>query len=389
MKTVVLAFGIITSILVFGSINYYIGIRGWQNIGSLIPYLNNRLYWIIFWFVACSFIIAKLGEKYIPESVEHFIVIIGDYYMAAMLYLLIILPIIDLIKFAGKRFIFIPRGVKENYILTTYFGVLVLVVLIGLLVYGTWNAKNIRINQYEINVLKKAGNIKKLKIAMFSDSHLGVIVNNSRLEDMVQKINDIKPDLVLMVGDIIDEKTAPYIRENMGETMRKIRSTYGVYAVTGNHEFYGGDIDKIVKVLEEANIKVLRDACYKIDNSFYIIGREDVSSESYLKQKRKPLSELTVGIDNNLPIILLDHQPRNLKEAEKAGVDLQLSGHTHRGQMFPNQYFTKMLYEVDYGYRKKESYNIIVSSGIGTWGPPIRVGNSSELVNIIINFEEK
>lgn len=388
MKNVGLVFVIIISILIFASINYYIGLRVWQNLGSLIPFLNSRVYWILFWIVACSFIIARLGEEYIPGNIESFIVVIGDYYMAAMLYLLIILPIIDLIGLGGKRFGLIPQKIKENNILVSYFGILVLVSLIGLLAYGTWNAKHIKISHYNVNVEKKAGNLKQLKIAMISDSHLGEIVNNKRLQSIVEKINSISPDLVLMVGDIVDEKVAPYINQNMEDTMKKIKSTYGVFAVTGNHEFYGGDCDKIVSALEKANIKVLRDNHYKVDNCFYIIGREDVAAESYLKQKRKSLSELFNGIDNNLPIILLDHQPKNLVEAENASVDLQLSGHTHRGQMFPNQYFTRMLYEVDYGYKKKHNYNIIVSSGIGTWGPPIRIGNSSELVDITMNFKE-
>lgn len=387
MKTIGLIFGIIISILIFGSINYYIGLRGWQKVGSLLPFLNNRVYWFLFWILACTFIIAKLGEKYIPEGIENYIVIIGDYYMAAMMYLLIVLPVIDLIRFGGRKYKFIPKIMSGNRVLITYYGVGILILLIALLIYGTWNARNIKIVHYEININKSAGNLKSLKIAMLSDSHLGEIVNNNRLKDMVEKINALKPDIVLMAGDIVDEKVAPFISQNMGATMESIYAPYGVYAVTGNHEFYGGDADKIVKTLEEANIKVLRNDRVNIDNSFYIVGRDDITVESYSKQKRKTMPELIKDVDKSLPIILLDHQPRNLKEAEDMGVDLQLSGHTHRGQMFPNQYLTRLLYEVDYGYKKKGDYNIIVSSGIGTWGPPIRIDNNSELVEITVNFK--
>jgi predicted MPP superfamily phosphohydrolase len=104
---------------------------------------------------------------------------------------------------------------------------------------------------------------------------------------------------------------------------------------------------------------------------------------------RKDLSTLLQGVDKKLPIILLDHQPYNLSEAEKNGVDLQLSGHTHKGQISPGNLITKKVYEVDWGYEKKGNFNIYVSSGVGTWGPPIRTGSHSEIVDIYINFMGK
>lgn len=386
MRTVGFVFAIIISTLIFGSLNYYIGLRGWQKVGSLIPYINSKVYWGIFWLIALSFILARLGEKFLPDSVENYLVFIGDYWMAAMMYFLILLPLVDLIRFGGRRIAYFKSGGRAIAFFQNYYGVLVFLLMIGLLIYGTWSAQNIKLAHYDIDINKKAGTLKELHVVMMSDSHLGNIVDNKRLEKMVEKINEQNPDIVLMAGDIVDEKVDPFINQGMGETMKKIQSKYGVYAITGNHEFYGGDVEKIVKVLEESGVKFLRDDFVKVADSFYVVGREDISIESYYKKKRKSLNEILDGSDNALPVIMMDHNPRDLKEPQENGVDLQLSGHTHRGQMFPNQYFTKMLYEIDWGHLKKDNYNIIVSSGIGTWGPPIRIGNSSELVDITLHF---
>jgi uncharacterized protein len=126
----------------------------------------------------------------------------------------------------------------------------------------------------------------------------------------------------------------------------------------------------------------------KIEDSFYVAGREDIAVESYYKRNRKPLTELLARADKALPLILIDHTPKNLQEPMENGVDLQVSGHTHRGQMFPSQFITERLFEVDFGYLKKDKLNVVVSSGIGTWGPPIRIGNNSELVEINLKFTE-
>jgi uncharacterized protein len=388
MRTVGFAIMIIISILIFGGVNYYIGLRGWQGVGSLIPFLNNKVYWIMFWVIALSFILARLSGRFLPTSVGYYLDLIGGYWMAAMLYLLIILPIVDIIKLIKRRVNFIPRGISESAIIKTYLGVLILLLLLGILIYGTWNAANIKVAHYNIDIPKKAGDLKELKIAMVSDLHLGTIVDNSRLSKMVQKINELQPDIILMAGDIIDDKVAPFVKQNMGEILKELKAKNGVYAATGNHDYYGGDSEELIKNLEASGVKVLTDKYMKINDSFYVVGREDIAVESYYKRNRKPLKELLSDVDKLLPVILIDHTPKNLQEPMENGVDLQVSGHTHRGQLFPSQYITQSLFELDWGYLKKDNLNVVVSSGIGTWGPPIRIGNSSELVEIILRFEE-
>ncbi|MBL4937230.1 metallophosphoesterase [Clostridium sp. YIM B02515] len=388
MKTVGFVLMIIVTILMFGGVNYYIGLRGWQGVGSLIPFINAKIYWILFSIIAVSFILARLGEKFLPNSVEGYLNLVGAYWMAAMLYFLIILPLVDIGRFIGGKASFIPQGIRENTFIKTYAGLFVFLIVIGILIYGTYNAKNIKVSQYDINVAKKAGNVRELRIAMFSDAHLGSIVDNARLTKMIDKVNELNPDIVLMPGDIVDEKLSPFVKQNMGENFKRLKSEYGVYFSTGNHEYYGGEVEGIVNNLKASGVKVLSDDCVKIDDSFYIAGRQDIASLSYNKKERKTLDQILNGVDKSLPIILMDHNPKNLEEPQKAGVDLQVSGHTHRGQMFPSEYITRRLYEIDYGYLKKDNFNIVVTSGIGTWGPPIRVGNSSELDLIVLHFKE-
>lgn len=386
MRNVGFAIMFVIFILIFGGVNYYIGLRGWQGVGSHIPFLNNKIYWIIFWFIAFSFVIARLLEKKLPSSIRQYLDLVGGYWMAAMLYSIIILPLVDLIRFARNKARFIPRGISESDIIKTYSGILVLLLLIGILVYGTWNARNIKISNYNIEIPKKAGNLKQLKIAMLSDLHLGTIVDNSRLFKMIDKVNELEPDMVLIAGDIIDDKIEAFKKQNMSENFKRLKTKYGVYAVTGNHDYYGGDSEELIKTLETAGVKVLNDEYIKVGNNFYVAGREDIAVESYYKRSRKPLDKILDGIDKTLPIILMDHNPKDLNAAMINGVDLQVSGHTHRGQMYPNGYIIKRIYELDWGYLKKSNLNVVVSSGIGTWGPPIRIGNGSELVEINLKF---
>lgn len=164
-----------------------------------------------------------------------------------------------------------------------------------------------------------------------------------------------------------------------------MRAKYGIFAVTGNHEYIGG-VEPSIKYLTEHGITELRDNTVKIADSFYVVGREDRASKGFAGIIRKPLNQLLEGVDRTLPVILMDHQPVRLEEAEKNGIDLQLSGHTHHGQLWPFNFITKKIYEVSMGYKQKGSTHFYVSCGLGTWGPPIRTGNRPEIVVINLSF---
>jgi uncharacterized protein len=379
---------IVVFISIYGIVNFYIGLRFWQAIVSNLHFINNKVYWVIFSFIVMSYIIGRVGKKFLPPLVSNGLTIVGAYWMAAMLYFLIVIIIIDLVRLFDKWTGFLPSFAKSSSFLFC-FSLIALFLIVGVLAFGTWNAKNIQVNKYSFTIDKHAGSLKQLHAVMISDIHLGDIVDKKFLEDIVGKINKLKPDIVFIPGDIIDDDINPFIKQDMATTFKKIKSKYGVYASFGNHDYYGGNIKQGMTIFKNSGINVLRDAVIKVDESFYISGREDNTLERMSKVKRKPLKEIVEGIDNSLPVILLDHQPNALLESQGAGVDLQLSGHTHKGQFFPADLVTKMIFEIDYGYLKKENLNVIVSSGVGTWGPPIRIGSVSEIVDMYIKFQSK
>ena len=381
-------FQVIFSILIFILANIYVGKKGWLLISGTIPKVSIYLYWALFIFIALSFIIARVSKDKVPHFFEKFLNILGGYWMAAFLYFIILLGAVDIIKLilGIKRFSFISANALQRVYFLSNLAALIIVAI--LLLYGTYNATNLKTTKYSIKINKDAGKLKKLNIVMLSDLHLGDIVDKHRLSKMVTKINELNPDIVILAGDIIDDYIEPFIEQDMGKEFKKIHSKYGVYAVFGNHEYYGGSIDKIAYEYENsASLNLLRDNTVKIDNSFYIVGREDLSFERYSKTKRKKIEELLSDTDKLLPIIVIDHQPANLGEGEKAGVDLQFSGHTHRGQLLPANIITKRLFENDFGLLNRGAYNAVVSSGVGTWGPPIRIGTSSEIVQVEIEFK--
>lgn len=375
-------FAILIFALVYGSLNFYIGWHLWGILQAWVPLSLSWVYWTIFWLVALSYIIGRVGTAILPGRLSTHLTVLGSYWLAGMYYLVIILLLVDLIGFLDHRFGFLPEPLTNPYLVAM--GVTLLT--LGILVYGSWNAHHPRITGYSLEIPKKAGDLNELRIVAVSDVHLGPIVHNGRLRQMVDMVNSLEPDLVLLVGDIIDENIKPFLEQKMPESLRLLSPKYGAYAVLGNHEYMGGHVDETIRHLEEAGVKVLRDAWVLMADSFYVVGRDEVMSRYTGRSPRMPLSQMLAGCDHTKPIIMMDHQPIDLGEADRSGVDLQVSGHTHLGQLFPNQLVTDRLFENDYGYSKKENLQVIVSSGYGTWGPPIRIGNTPEIVYIKVKF---
>ena len=177
----------------------------------------------------------------------------------------------------------------------------------------------------------------------------------------------------------MDDDPVWYARYGMSEVMRKLKTEYGVFGVLGNHEYYGKKIPLLVRVMEESGVKILRHETIEIAGQFYLTGREERTND-----KRTALENLKP--EGSLPWIVMDHTPSDLKTPVELGVDFHISGHTHKGQMWPNHLITKRVFELDYGYRLKEATHFLVSSGFGFWGPPLRIGSRSELWAVRIRF---
>jgi predicted MPP superfamily phosphohydrolase len=300
-----------------------------------------------------------------------------------MQYSLLILPVADLIIW-----LLTLMSVDYDTAFVTV-GTTAFVLLAAILIRGTWNAWTPIIRPYRLTIPKKAGSFDKLRIGVASDIHLGTVVGNRHLERLVRHMEEMKPDLILLPGDVIDDSIHPFIHRNMAATMGKLKAPLGIYAVLGNHEYIGGHINQFVAEMNSIGIQVLQDETILIQDSFYVIGRKDLSAKHSDPEGRLPISELITNLDTAKPLILMDHQPSDLEQASLNGIDLSLSGHTHRGQMAPNHLITRRIFELDWGYKLKGSLHAIVSSGFGLWGPPIRLGSRSEIIQIDLVFETK
>jgi len=169
--------------------------------------------------------------------------------------------------------------------------------------------------------------------------------------------------------------------QKMDKELVKLKATHGVYAVPGNHDFYAG-IDKAVQYMKRSGIHVLRDQVVIVDDRMAIIGRDDLTNSH-----RKPLDSLVAGLNSGLVRIVLDHQPAALGESVANDIDLHISGHTHDGQVFPFNHIVTRIFELGYGYRKTGNTHFYVSSGLGLWGAPLRIGTQSEIVSIRLRSE--
>jgi uncharacterized protein len=375
-SSMVVFFLIVISIL--GLVNFYIAYHGWQALPADASW--RTVYLIALLFFSLSFVAGRILERVWVSPVSEALVWIGSYWLAAMLYFFLAAVLVDLFRLVVAFLPVFPFELRDELQIHRHWILLGTVSGVGLLlIAGHINAANPRIRELDIAIAKPLGAEKTLRIVVASDIHLGTIIGRKRFDRIVETMNSLQPDLVLFPGDIVDEDLGPVIRENLGESLRSVRARYGVFAITGNHEYIGG-AEAACRYLQEHGITMLRDSTATLPNGVQLIGRQDRSSRQFGGQVRKSLESLMAGIERSRPIILLDHQPFHLDEAVEAGVDLQLSGHTHHGQIWPLNHITNAIYELSRGYLKRGSTHIYVSSGVGTWGPPVRLGNRPEIL---------
>ncbi|PZD96084.1 metallophosphoesterase [Paenibacillus sambharensis] len=366
--------------LAFAGINYYIGWNGRIFLEAAAPAFPTLIFWILYWSFASAYLIGRSGIVKGPAA--RLLKVIGSFYFAVLEFSVLLLPLANLGFLAALR-IDISR---EAYVLAA--GWTFIAVLLLLLARGWWNATQPVVRQYELSIPKKTEGARQLKIVMASDIHLGNIVGNRHLSKLVKAAERIHPDLILLPGDVIDDVIEPFVRNRMADTMCKLQASakYGAYAILGNHEYYGGHADEYVQRMGDIGIRVLRDETVTVDGWFHVAGRKDKTAETMEPDGRKTTAQLLAELDKTKPVLLMDHQPYAFDKAAAAGADLLLCGHTHRGQFAPNHLITKRLFELDWGYMMKESMHVIVSSGFGTWGPPVRLASRSEIISITLKF---
>jgi predicted MPP superfamily phosphohydrolase len=356
--------------------NIYVFLRIWQlfiNKGYKIHYA------LIYLLLASIYPLSNLFDEGNSGIMAEIFDKTGNYILPFYLYLFLSVLTFDIFLLANFIFKIIP---SEKF-LTTRFKVICLSVILslsaGVVIAGAINFNTIRISEYHIEIPGKASKITHLKIAFAADFHLQEGTNIKFVESFARKIELINPDLLLFGGDIVEgdrEDENMVIFENL---LRAVKPKYGVFTVLGNHEYYGGQ-DK-GSFFNKAGIKVLCDTILSIDSSFNLGGRYD----SHFRT-RKTIEELMKTEKDSLPVILVDHRPTEIDQVSKTAVDVQLSGHTHNGQMFPINLITRKVYILSWGYRKIGKTHFFVTSGIRLWGPPVRTAGKSEIMVIDITF---
>lgn len=360
----------------------------------VIPYIT------VYTLLALSLLFAFL----LPScGLQIFIKKLSNYWLGSFLYILLFIMIADILRIVLKH---IP-GKLHNYLFSRigyiFVGILLTSLVVGFSIYGSFHAKVIKVHPYEVTIEKSCSNRNELKVVLLADLHLGYNYGKREISRMVTKVNAQNPDLVLIAGDIFDnEYDAVQDPERIAEKLSEMKSTYGTYGVFGNHDvserLLGGfsvslDADEVRDsrfdtFAEKANITILDDESVCIDDAFYLVGRMDASKPGDGTKNRMTPEEILKDLDKSKPILVMEHQPKQLQELSDAGADMQLCGHTHDGQLFPGNLLLGLIWENPCGYLQKGNLHSIVTSGVGIWGPAMRTGTDSEICLITIYFSD-
>jgi predicted MPP superfamily phosphohydrolase len=241
--------------------------------------------------------------------------------------------------------------------------------------------QHITVTDYKVEMSRRDSDLSELRVVFISDSHTGAAIRERQIDEIVEKANGLKPDIVLLGGDIIDEGTPEHLKAYMAKSFANFQSKYGTYFVIGNHDDYKGDRARTLAYMRGAGIRCVIDETILVDGEFYLIGRDD------REPLRVPLSELEAEVTENLPVILFDHRPSVGESKGSDKVELQLSGHTHAGQIFPMHMLDPFgIFTLHYGHHTRGGTQFIVSSGVGEYAVPVRLGSPAEIVLVEISL---
>ncbi len=347
----------------------YLFIRIWQ---LFIPTDYRLWYVLIFILLFSIFPLSNILDQVVLEKTAW-------YLLPFFLYLFLFVLLTDCLLLVNLIFKIIPRGRLTSG--SFRFKTLLVIICLSALVVtgGIINFNTIRISGYNVNAGKRSSEINGLRIAFVSDFHLQDDTPLKFVERFVNKIKIISPDLLLYGGDIVEGDGGDENMKRLEILLNTIKTGYGVYGVLGNHEHYSGQ-DK-GNFFDRSGITVLRDSSVIFDNSFILTGRNDSHTRN-----RKSVEELLRSVPDSLPLILVDHRPTEIEQVGRTRTDIQFSGHTHNGQLFPINLITKRVYKLSWGHRTLGNTHFFVSSGIRLWGPPVRTTGKSEIIVVDVSF---
>lgn len=386
---------------------FYLGVSSYMMFRFFywMKHCNHRFNWlrfkvpfaVVYLFMALSPVIAFLLPK---SAVAIVIRRISTYWIGIMLYSLLYVMLFDLLRLIAKH-----TKLKNTLLFSRgsviSIGSVVVACAVATCLYGIFNARNIKVNEYSVTVNKSCGSDKHLKAVLVADLHMGYAIGVDHITNMVEKINQQDADIVIIAGDIFDNSyDGMDDPEGIKAQLRSIKSKYGVYAVYGNHDIdekilmgftfdWGGKQlhnEKMTNFMKECNIKLINDESVLINDEFYLVGRRDTDKPGTEDGTRAEISELTKDLDKTKPIFVLSHEPDELQKTADAGADIDFSGHTHDGQLFPGNLTIGLFWENPCGMIKKDNMYSIVTSGVGVYGTFMRVGTDAEICSVDIDF---
>lgn len=386
---------------------FYLGVSSYMMFRFFywMKHCNHRFNWlrfkvpfaVVYLFMALSPVIAFLLPK---SAVAIVIRRISTYWIGIMLYSLLYVVLFDLLRLIAKH-----TKLKNTLLFSRgsviSIGSVVVACAVATCLYGIFNARNIKVNEYSVTVNKSCGSEKHLKAVLVADMHMGYAIGVDHITNMVEKINQQNADIVIIAGDIFDNSyDGMDDPEGIKAQLKSIKSKYGVYAVYGNHDIdekilmgftfdWGGkqlNSEKMTNFMKECNIKLINDESVLINDEFYLVGRRDTDKPGTEDGTRAEISELTKDLDKTKPIFVLSHEPDELQKTADAGADIDFSGHTHDGQLFPGNLTIGLFWENPCGMIKKDNMYSIVTSGVGVYGTFMRVGTDAEICSVDINF---
>lgn len=386
---------------------FYLGVSSYMMFRFFywMKHCNHRFNWlrfkvpfaVVYLFMALSPVIAFLLPK---SAVAIVIRRISTYWIGIMLYSLLYVVLFDLLRLIAKH-----TKLKNTLLFSRgsviSIGSVVVACAVATCLYGIFNARNIKVNEYSVTVNKSCGSDKHLKAVLVADLHMGYAIGVDHITNMVEKINQQDADIVIIAGDIFDNSyDGMDDSEGIKAQLKSIKSKYGVYAVYGNHDIdekilmgftfdWGGKqlhSEKMTNFMKECNIKLINDESVLINDEFYLVGRRDTDKPGTEDGTRAEISELTKDLDKTKPIFVLSHEPDELQKTADAGADIDFSGHTHDGQLFPGNLTIGLFWENPCGMIKKDNMYSIVTSGVGVYGTFMRVGTDAEICSVDIDF---
>lgn len=386
---------------------FYLGVSSYMMFRFFywMKHCNHRFNWlrfkvpfaVVYLFMALSPVIAFLLPK---SAVAIVIRRISTYWIGIMLYSLLYVVLFDLLRLIAKH-----TKLKNTLLFSRgsviSIGSVVVACAVATCLYGIFNARNIKVNEYSVTVNKSCGSDKHLKAVLVADLHMGYAIGVDHITNMVEKINQQDADIVIIAGDIFDNSyDGMDDPEGIKAQLKSIKSKYGVYAVYGNHDIdekilmgftfdWGGKQlhnEKMTNFMKECNIKLINDESVLINDEFYLVGRRDTDKPGTEDGTRAEISELTKDLDKTKPIFVLSHEPDELQKTADAGADIDFSGHTHDGQLFPVNLTIGLFWENPCGMIKKDNMYSIVTSGVGVYGTFMRVGTDAEICSVDIDF---